>query len=70
MPESEAEEYINMRIPRTEYEKIKEVREQLKKKSDYSWAGSLALGAFVGLMAGIIITEVLNDDDKPKKSRR
>lgn len=70
MPESDADEYINMRVPRTEYEKIKEVREKLKQKSDYSWAGSLALGAFVGLMAGIIVSEVLNDNDKPKKSRK
>lgn len=69
MPESDADEYINMRIPRTEYEKIKEARNKLKKKSDYSWAGSLALGAFVGLMAGIVINEYLNDN-KTKKSKK
>ena len=70
MPDYDPDEFINMRIPRTEYEKIKEVRDRLKKKSDYSWAGSLALGAFVGLMAGIVINEVLSDNDKPKKSKR
>lgn len=67
MEDRDPEEYINLRVPRSEYEKVKKLREQMKKKPAYSWAGSLALGAFIGLMAGIVIDEYLNKDKKSKK---
>ena len=47
--------YINLRVPKTEYEKLKEVREILKDDPKYSWAESLALGALVGLVACLVI---------------
>jgi|CXWL01.1.fsa_nt_gi hypothetical protein len=64
MPDSEPDEYINMRVPRAEYEKLKQLREKMKKNPSYSWAGSLALGAFIGLVAGLVIDEYLNKDKK------
>ena len=50
--------YINLRVPRTEYEKLKTVRNLLKNDPKYSWAESLALGALVGLMAVMVIDEL------------
>jgi len=54
------DEYINLRVPRTEYEKLKQLREKMKKSPSYSWVGSLALGAFIGLVVGIVIDDYLN----------
>ena len=51
--------YINMRVPKTEYEKLKKAREKLQHDPDYSWVGSLALGAFVGLVAGVAIKKIM-----------
>ena len=50
--------YINLRVPKTEYEKIKQVKEQLSSNPKYSWAESLALGAVIGLLAGMVIDEL------------
>jgi len=54
--------YINMRIPRTEYEKLKQARESLKENPDYSWVESLALGAFIGLLAGYAVKKLSESD--------
>ena len=64
MPDSDPDEFINMRVPRAEYEKLKQLREKMKNTGKYSWAGSLALGAFIGLVAGLVIDEYLNKDEK------
>jgi len=54
--------YINMRIPKTEYEKLKQARESLKVNPDYSWVESLALGAFIGLLAGYAVKKIAESD--------
>jgi len=51
-----------MRIPRTEYEKLKQARESLKENPDFSWVESLALGAFIGLLAGYAIKKIAESD--------
>jgi len=56
-------EYVSLRVPKVEYEKLKQVREQLKQNPDYSWVGGLALGAVVGLMAGLVLKKIIEDDD-------
>jgi len=56
--------YISMRVPKAEYEKLKNAREQLKKNPDYSWVGSLALGAFIGLLAGYAIKKISESNDE------
>ncbi|GEM_PF-5047929 len=53
--------YVSLRVPKVEYDKLKQVREQLKQNPDYSWVEGLALGAFVGLMAGIILKKITED---------
>jgi len=50
MEESEEPKYVSMRVPKTEYDKLRKAREELQQNPDYSWVGSLALGAFVGLI--------------------
>ena len=50
--------YVNMRVPKAEYDKLKQVREQLKKNPEYSWVESLALGAFIGLLAAYVLNEI------------
>ena len=35
----------------------------MEKKPDYSWVGSLALGAFVGLAAGLALERLTRPDD-------
>jgi len=50
--------YVSMRIPRVEYEKLKQARETLKEYPDYSWVENLALGAFIGLLTGIAFKEL------------
>ena len=49
--------YINLRVPRTEYEKLKQVKDTLKSDPKYTWVESLALGALIGLVAGMVIDE-------------
>ena len=56
--------YISLRMPKVEYDKIKQVRDQLKEDPKYSWVGSLALGAFIGLMAGLVIDDILSSKKK------
>jgi len=55
MEESKEPKYVSMRVPKAEYDKLRRVREELQQNPDYSWVGSLALGAFVGLVAGLPI---------------
>lgn len=55
--------YVTMRVPKTEYEKLKKVKNQLRQDPDYSWVESLALGAFVGLLAGYAIKKLSDSDD-------
>ena len=50
--------YVNVRVPKTEYEKLKKVRSQLSSNPKYSWVESLALGALVGFVAGMVIEEI------------
>lgn len=51
-------DYVNMRVPKTEYEKLKQARETLKLYPAYSWVENLALGAFIGLLAGLALKEL------------
>ena len=51
-----------MRVPKAEYEKLKEVRDKLKTNPDYSWVESLALGAFIGLLAGYALKKISESD--------
>jgi len=57
-PKRPSPRYINLRVPKPEYDKLKQARVQLTKNSDYSWVESLALGALIGLLAGIVIDEL------------
>lgn len=50
-----------MRVPKTEYEKLKQVRQVLKQKPEYSWVESLALGALIGVVAGIVLKKLSED---------
>jgi len=50
--------YVNLRVPKTEYEKLKQVKHHLSSDPKYSWVESLALGAVIGLMAGMILEEL------------
>ena len=50
--------YVNLRVPKTEYDKLKQVRDQLKKIQEYSWVKNLALGALIGLLAGLVMNEI------------
>ena len=53
--------YINLRVPKTEYDKLKQVRDILKNDPKYSWAESLALGALIGFVAGMVIEKLTED---------
>ena len=63
MEESKEPKYVSMRVPKAEYDKLRRVREELQQNPDYSWVGSLALGAFVGLVAGLAIRRLTESDD-------
>lgn len=63
MEESEQPKYVSMRVPKTEYDKLRNARKELQQHPDYSWVGSLALGAFVGLVAGLAIKELTKSDE-------
>lgn len=55
--------YVSLRVPKSEYDKLKDLRGRMEKKPDYSWVGSLALGAFVGLAAGLALERLTRSDD-------
>ena len=55
--------YVSLRIPKSEYDKLKDLRGRMEKKPDYSWVGSLALGAFVGLAAGLALDQLTKSGD-------
>lgn len=61
MEEQSDSKYVSVRVPKVEYEKLKQVREQLKKDPDYSWVAGLALGAMVGLVAGLALKKLAED---------
>jgi len=44
-------QYINLRVPKPEYDKLKLVREQLVRNPEYSWVEHLALGTLIGFLA-------------------
>ena len=54
--------YVSLRVPKSEYDKLKDLRGRMEKKPDYSWVGSLALGAFVGLAAGLALERLARSD--------
>lgn len=58
MVDEEPSEYINVRIPKKEYEKLKQTKKMMSEKPDYSWVKNLALGALVGLVAGIVMEKI------------
>ena len=55
--------YVSLRVPKSEYDKLKDLRGRMEKKPDYSWVGSLALGAFVGLAAGLALERLTKSGD-------
>ena len=59
--------YVSLRIPKSEYNKLKNLREKMGDKPDYSWVGSLALGAFVGLAAGLAFKHLASSDKNKDK---
>jgi len=63
MEESDKPKYVSMRVPKTEYDKLRNARKELQQNPDYSWVGSLALGAFVGLVAGLAIKKLTESDE-------
>ena len=63
MKEPEEPKYVSMRVPKSEYDKLRNARKELQLNPDYSWVGSLALGAFVGLVAGLAIKKLTESDD-------
>ena len=60
--EDDEPKYVSLRVPKSEYDKLKDLRESMGKKRDYSWVGSLALGAFVGLAAGLALERLTRSD--------
>lgn len=46
-------DFVNVRLPRTEYDKLKKAREMLSKQTNYSWVEHLSLGAFIGLITDL-----------------
>lgn len=65
--EEDEPKYVSLRVPKSEYDKLKDLRGSMEKKRDYSWVGSLALGAFVGLAAGLALerlTKSGEDEDE------
>ena len=61
--EEDEPKYVSLRVPKSEYDKLKDLRGCMEKKRDYSWVGSLALGAFVGLAAGLALERLTRSDD-------
>jgi hypothetical protein len=59
-------DYVMMRVPTREYEKIQQAREQLQQSQNYDFVRNLAVGAFVGFLAGWAINELT----KPAPRRR
>jgi DNA-directed RNA polymerase subunit RPC12/RpoP len=49
-------DYTTITIPKREYQKLVNLKEELGKRSDYSWVAGLGLGAFIGLMIGFMAT--------------
>ena len=61
--EDDEPKYVSLRVPKSEYDKLKDLRGRMEKKPDYSWVSSLALGAFVGLAVGLALERLTRSDD-------
>ena len=61
--EKDDPKYVSLRVPKSEYDKLKRLRAKMEDKPDYSWVGSLALGAFVGLAAGLVLKRLSEPGD-------
>lgn len=61
--EGDDPKYVSLRIPKSEYEKLKSLRGEMEGKPKYSWVGSLALGAFVGLAVGLALEQLTKSDE-------
>ncbi len=61
--EKDDPKYVSLRVPKSEYDKLKRLRAKMEGKPDYSWVGSLALGAFVGLAAGLVLKRLSEPGD-------
>lgn len=61
--EKDDPKYVSLRVPKSEYDKLKRLRAKMEDKPDYSWVGSLALGAFVGLAAGLALKRLAESGD-------
>jgi len=46
-------EYTTVTLPRSEYDKLVKLRDELKERPDYSWVGTIGLGAFIGFILGV-----------------
>ncbi len=49
------EEYVNVRMPKSEYDRLKQARDELSQQPNYSWVGHVALGVFIGFLIGLAI---------------
>lgn len=63
-------DFVMMRVPRTEYLKLQQARERLQQNPDYSWVSHLALGAFVGVLIGIALSDDEADQPRRRTARR
>jgi len=53
MPKEKDKDYTTVTLPRSEYEKLVKLRDELMKRPDYSWVGTIGLGAFIGFILGL-----------------
>jgi hypothetical protein len=53
-----AEEFTTIRVPVKVKQQAEELRAKLQKKKEYSWLGTLALGAVLGYA----LAEILKED--------
>jgi hypothetical protein len=73
---SQDRDYTTVRVPRREYERIVEARERYRQTDNQSYIGQLALGAFLGFLAGVAISHLSNDETpqhrrgKPTRTRQ
>lgn len=61
--EGDDPKYVSLRIPKSEYDKLKSLRGEMESRPSYSWVGSLALGAFVGLAVGLALERLTKSDE-------
>ena len=61
--EKDDPKYVSLRVPKSEYDRLKRPRAKMEDKPDYSRVGSLALGAFVGRAAGLALKRLSEQGD-------